>query len=451
MDPVHALAEHVTRLRAHDVPEAARVAARTFILDTLGVGVAGSCGPKTAELADVLSSAGGGNARVWGTGRRMPAAGAAAVNGTQAHNSEFDCVHEAAVVHAMSVVLPVALAGAERHGTVSGEALLTAVVAGVDIAAALGLACKSGLRFFRPATAGAFGGVAALAKILGLDQIQTRHAFAIVYGQLGGTMQAHTEGSMLLPMQLGFNARNAVVACDLARAGVEGPENILDGAYGYFKLIEDGGDMQRVARTLGQVWRVTELAHKPYPSGRATHGIIDACLALRDRHRPVPDAISSVVATVPPLVRQLVGRPYRRDMTVNYARLSGAYLAARALAFGPVDSDAFTDGACLAEPVASLAQRVRIDVRDDGDPNALTPVTVEITLRDGTRWSEHIATVYGNPARPMSREAHLAKFRRNMQSARSPIDAGKAEQLIEAVDRLEALADVASLVDLVVP
>ena len=32
-------------------------------------------------------------------------------------------------------------------------------------------------------------------------------------------MQAHTEGSSLLAMQMGFNARNAVVACDLAAQG----------------------------------------------------------------------------------------------------------------------------------------------------------------------------------------------------------------------------------------
>ena len=79
-------------------------------------------------------------------------------------------MHEEAVVHAMTVVLPVAIAGAERMRGVSGKDLITAVTLGVDVAAGLGVAATTGLRFFRPATAGAFGGTAALGKLMGLDQ-----------------------------------------------------------------------------------------------------------------------------------------------------------------------------------------------------------------------------------------------------------------------------------------
>ena len=100
----------------------------------------------------------------------VPAPAAAMCNAYQVHNSEFDCVHEEAVVHAMTVVLPVAIAGAERMKGVSGKDLITAVTLGVDVAAGLGVAATTGLRFFRPATAGAFGGTAALGKLMGLDQ-----------------------------------------------------------------------------------------------------------------------------------------------------------------------------------------------------------------------------------------------------------------------------------------
>jgi 2-methylcitrate dehydratase PrpD len=31
---------------------------------------------------------------------------------------------------------------------------------------------------------------------------------------------------------------------------------------------------------IGRVWRITEVAHKPFPRGRATHGVVDACLTL---------------------------------------------------------------------------------------------------------------------------------------------------------------------------
>ena len=168
-----------------------------------------------------------GEARVWGNGTRVPAPAAAMCNAYQAHNSEFDCVHEEAVVHAMTVVLPVAIAGAERMKGVSGKELITAVALGVDVAAGLAFAATTGLRFFRPATTGAFGGTAALGKLMGLDQAAMVNAFSIAYGQCCGTMQAHTEGSALLAMQMGFNARNAIIACDLAARGFDGPKNVL--------------------------------------------------------------------------------------------------------------------------------------------------------------------------------------------------------------------------------
>src|SRR4030095_11764825 len=106
--------------------------------------------------------------------------------------------------------------GAERMARIEGKPadgrrLIEAVVLGVDVAASLGLAATSRPRFFPPATVGAFGGCAALGKLMGFDAHRLQHAFAIVYGQLCGNMQAHAEGSLLLAMQMGFNARNAVV------------------------------------------------------------------------------------------------------------------------------------------------------------------------------------------------------------------------------------------------
>jgi hypothetical protein len=47
----------------------------------------------------------------------------------------------------------------------------------------------------------------------------------------------------------------------------------------------------------------------------------------------------------------------------------------------------------------------------------------------------------------MGREARLAKFRRNWISGAVPLPERAGEDLIEEVERLEAVADVARLVD----
>jgi aconitate decarboxylase len=450
MDAIAAFADHVVRSRFEQLSGDAVKAAKTFILDTLGVGIAGSAGPMASEIAETQEIWGHrAEALVWGNGRRLPAPAAAMCNAYQVHNSEFDCVHEQAVVHAMTVVLPVAIVGAERRKGVSGKDLITAVALGVDVAAGLGVAATTGLQFFRPATAGAFGGTAALAKLMGHDHAAMVNAFSIAYGQCCGTMQAHTEGSPLLAMQIGFNARNAVVACDLAARGLEGPKNVLEGPFGYFKLIEMSGEPARVADQLGRRWFITELAHKPFPTGRATHGIIEACLELRRQHGCQVATIDYVTARVPPLVHRLVGRPAREHMNINYARLCAPYLAACALLKGSLGPSDFTPRAYRDVHTQGLARRIVIEVRDAGDPNALTPVEVEIALRDGTCRAAQLDVVLGNPAKPLSEDEHLEKFRRNCAAAARPMQRHMAERLIEEINQLEEVANVAKLMDMI--
>ena len=192
---------------------------------------------------------------------------------------------------------------------------------------------------------------------------------------------------------------------------------------------------------------MTELAHKPFPSGRATHGIMEACLEIRGRKALEAGAISGVTAWVPPLVQHLVGRPWRPDMDINYARLCARFVAARMLLAGSLGFHDFTAATYRDPATAALAARIVIEVRDAGDPNALTPVEVEITTHDGARHRAALATVLGNPAKPLTPEAHLAKLRGNAAAALRPLTPMAVARLIAMIDQLETLPDVTELAD----
>ncbi|MBM4212493.1 MAG: MmgE/PrpD family protein [Gammaproteobacteria bacterium] len=116
----HRLVEHVTQQRYERLSKAAVESTKTFILDSLGVALSGTRVPMVRELEAVAAEWGSGKAaRIWGTGRRVPAATAAFINGYQIHNQEWDCVHEPAVVHPMAVVLSTLLAWCEAQGGVN--------------------------------------------------------------------------------------------------------------------------------------------------------------------------------------------------------------------------------------------------------------------------------------------------------------------------------------------
>ena len=249
-DPVvDKIVAHLAQVAPGELPEAVRDAAKIFIADSLGVGIAGAKAPWRAEVLDMTASSGGtGEATVWGSGERLPLAAAAMVNGYQMHALEFDCVHEGAVVHAMSAVLPALLGWAERAGGVPGDRLLRAVVAGIDVAVNLGLASRAPMRFFRPANCSGFGAVAGLALLAGLDEDQTRNALGIYYGQCSGTMQAHVEATPQLAMQMGFAARAAITGVELARRGMPGPRAPISRAVRLLLLVRRNGGCDAVRR-----------------------------------------------------------------------------------------------------------------------------------------------------------------------------------------------------------
>jgi aconitate decarboxylase len=444
-DAAHALAAHAAGLRYEAIPARAIARAKVFILDTLGVGIAGASLPEAAALLPLARAWGDGTAAsVWGTRARLGPGAAALVNGYQIHGQEYDNLHEGAVLHAMATLLPVLLAEAEARGGIDGRRLLCAVVAGVDVACSIGLAARQGWRFFRPATSGGFGAAAGLARLRGFDAARTLAAIGLQLGQASGTMQAHSEGVPLLPLQIGFNARAALQACDLAEAGFPGLAAPLEGRFGYLPLYEGAWDCTAVLAALGRRWRVEELSHKPFPSGRATHAGVDAILALRAAHGFGAAEVAEIVLEVPPLIDQLVNRPALPAPGASYARLCLPFVLAKLLLEGEVRMAQFRGDAALADPATyALGQKVRVRRVENPDPNALVPQEVTVTLTDGRVLRHRVETMLASPARPLDRAAHLAKFHDCWAHAAVPL--GDPARLIALVDGLEDVADVRAL------
>jgi len=443
----HRLVEHVVQTRYESLPPAAHAAAKIFILDSLGVALSGTRVPLVGELKHLAATWGrGDDARIWGTGERVPAGTAAFINGYQIHNQEWDCVHEPAVVHPMAVVLATLLAEAERLGHISGAQLISGCCIAVDVATSIGRSARNKLRFFRPAMCGALGATAALAHWRGFDAHATRSALGLAYSQISGTMQAHIEGSPVLPMQIGFNTRAALNAVELAARGITGPLDFLEGPFGYFTLIDPEWEPTALEH-IGRPPAICELSHKPFPSGRATHGGVDGALSLCALHQIDLESIRQIRVLAPPLVIQLVDRPAKADMAASYARLCLPYVAATALLKGSVDVTDFTPES-FADP-RRLALAERIVVQRDANPslNALSPQRVEISLRDGREYVMDLPDVLGAPGRPLSREQHLAKFCRAASSGLRPLPDPAIHRLIELVDRLETVSNVTQLVD----
>lgn len=444
------LAKHAAEVRFEHLPPEVLNTAKIFLLDTLGVGIAGGSTPEIAPLLAAVSRWGTGQAvTLWGRRATLPPVQAVLVNAYQVHCQEFDCLHEGAVLHAMATLLPVLLAEAQVRGPVSGRALITALAAGVDVACTIGMASKLGLRFFRPAASGGFGAVAGLANLRGFDAQMTLAAFGHQLAQVSGTMQAHTEGSVVLPLQIGVNARAAMQSCDLAQAGFPSLQEPLTGKFGYLTMFETQWDLASAMVGLGEQWRLTQLSHKPYPSGRATHGGIESLSVLRDKAGFAAADVAQIIVRGPSLLNHLVNRPPLPAPTANYARLCMPFVLAKVLQHGTLDPLHFR-GAQLTDPdTYALSRSVVMETDDNPNPNALVPQKMTLRLHNGQILTHSLDAMLASPKRPLERRAQIKKFMRCWSLSAEPL--GSPEAVIAWVERLEECPDVGALIQMLAP
>ncbi|QMW23448.1 MmgE/PrpD family protein [Sandaracinobacteroides saxicola] len=412
----------------HAIPAVVAGHAVRLLGDTLACGFAGSGAPGADGVYAAASRMGAGDdAPVLGRGLRLPAPGAAMVNGFQIHCLEWDAVHEPAVVHAMSVVTAALHAACHRVGGVSDDEALAALCVGVEVACLLGVAATSGLRFFRPATAGVMGAALAVARVEGLPAERFGDVLGLAYSQAAGTMQAHVEGSIALPLQVALAARAAVTAVDLVHYDLSGPRDVLEGPFGYFRLFDEGS-LAGHADGLGRQWRIVELSVKPFPSGRASHATLGMLHALGAAKCA---ALTAIEARVPPLIARLVGRPWVEDMTTAYARLCLPFLVALMLTDGRIDPRRFTAANFNDPELRRLGAMLRVVVDDNPDPNALFPQDFTLRFADGQSEQVSVPVTLGAPDNPLGPARQAEKLAFALSLAATPPDAATRAALFD--------------------
>lgn len=443
-----AVIDFVTQARYEDLTPIAIEKAKTFFIDALMCGVAGS----SYEGASFALEA----AKVWGDGSasrvmarpgvRLPPAAAAFVNGYQIHALEWDGLHEHSVVIALCGPMGAIFAEADSR-PISGKDLLLALSIAVDVAVLMGAGSKSAPKFFRPAIAGHMGAAMALAKLRGYDEDMTKRTFGLAYSTLSGTMQAHWEGSMTLAMQVGQAARNAHQAADLAKVGMGAPADVLGGQYGYFTLFEERGDVEGALASLGSPWKIEEMAHKPFPAGRATQAVLTMLNEINAEHPFEAADVDKLEVYAPSLILTLVGRPLERDMTPAYARLCLKFVAPLMLLEKKVDPLRFTHAMFNDAHITALGEKIILIDDNNPDPNALGPQRLTLYLKDGRRIEASCAHTLGAPDNPLS--VALQKDKAAQCFATGGFD-GDIDALFAAAHTMDTVDDVRPIFDLVI-
>ncbi|MGH3758912.1 MmgE/PrpD family protein [Actinophytocola sp.] len=403
-EAVDSVVHRAAEVRWRDLDDRTRDAALRLVMDSLGVATVGRLAPGVEPAVGASLRLGGAD-----TVAGLGPADAAMVLSILMHAWDFDDVHDGAVVHAGSVVVPAALAAARSSGA-GGERVLEGVVAGVELLCRLALAVGEQRGVVRTAGLGALGAAAAVARVLGLDHagVHAALSLALPVSLAPTTRQAVAEGTVIKRCQPGFACRHGVTAAFLADAGVAASPEWFGGPFGIAAVVSDQ-DAALARLTSSSAWQVTELSLKPYPACRYAHAAISGTARLLQT--VAVDEVSRLRVHVPAgRGHEIVARPWRRrGHPLVDAQFSIPWLCAAVLERGSVDLRTMLGGALTDPAIDARADTVDV-VRDQPvGETAMTPVRVVAVRADGSTEEVVVRAVPGAPEEPLRWRDLLAK------------------------------------------
>jgi 2-methylcitrate dehydratase PrpD len=455
-------AKFVTQTPSHALDEAVTQAASRALTDTLGVGLGGREDHASGIAAQWVAAMGGApQATLWGRAERASAADAAFLNAIQAHVLDYDDSSLNLRGHPSAILVSVALAVGEAMNA-SGADVLAAYAIGLEVSAKLSPALGPD-HYFRgwhtSSTVGIFGATAVAARLIGLDEMQLRHAWGIAASQAAGLTRNF--GTMTKALHIGNAARNGIVAAQLAKGGFTGDMDIFEGKGGFVDVYtgfkpavpspqpashaRGEGELKLEAQVerLGNPWELLDpgLYVKRWPCCYASHRPIAGMLDMIARHKLAAEDIERVdVGFLPGQTHPLNHRRPRNELE---AKFSIEYPIAAAILDRRVGLDSFADDQVERPAAQALMEKVgRFSIPDEKTYNGLSGYNVIRISTRGATIEEKITGTPGAPYEPMTDEDRREKF---VSCALRVMPREKAEALYAKAAGLASLRSVRNL------
>jgi 2-methylcitrate dehydratase PrpD len=441
------LARFVVATEIGSISEKTLSNAKLHILDTLGVALAGVATP-VAEIALSYCKRLGASseASIWGTKAKAAVSTAAFANGLLSHALDYDdwdaFIH---VGHPSSMIVGAALPLAENIGA-SGKDLLKAYVLGIEVICKLATHSPNmqDRGFHSTPVFGSLGAAVACASLLKLDAAKLKAALGVAASAAGGIHRQ--QGSMVKPFHAGNSARNGAEASLLASQGFTADPAIFEAPRGFCDTFfgKDTCDYDKMIENIGKPFflETPGMGLKWHPCSAPQFLAADAVLHLKREHRINFADVAKMEVSIPPL---RYARHYAAEVKTGLrGKFAINYVVAMCFLDGKLEIATFTDEKVNQPQVQDALSKVKVIVDESiPEPGPYCPVSVE--MKNGTRHSYTAKIAKGDPRNPMSEDEVMGKFRGNAKAA---ISETQAKEVIKAVNRLESIDNVKTIVDL---
>ncbi|HMB47873.1 MAG TPA: MmgE/PrpD family protein, partial [Afifellaceae bacterium] len=425
----------ISRLTFDEMNEDVRRHARRSLLDLIGV-AAGGRATKNSEIVcnHAANHSGPGNhgARILFDGRRVSVPGAAMAAAATIDSLDAHDGHRLTKGHAGVVILPALLAISDEMMPCTGSEFLTRFVIGYEIAVRAGIVLHESVEDYHTSGAwNAIGAAAVVARSLGLDKEQTRHAMgAAEYYAPRSQMMRCIDYPTMVKDGATYGAHAGVTSALLAADGFTGAPAVT---------IEDVL-AEETWNDLGDTWRMCEQYLKPWPVCRWAQPAMQAALEIREKIAGKP--IDRVIVETFEEASRLTPTHPEDTETAQY---SLPFPLAAMLLYGKVDATTITEGLNDSK-VHALAERVEFNISQS--LNSAFPASRKarliVILQDGEVVETHAMEANGDPERPLSDADVVNKF---IEYAGPRIGKLQAVTIAEMVNKIETMTEAKPLLD----
>jgi 2-methylcitrate dehydratase PrpD len=442
VSPVMAkLSAYMSEARGRALPDEVVEKAKQHILDTLAAMISGSeLAPGKAALQFARAYGGEKVATVVASKILCGPIEAALTNGMLAHSDETDDSHAPSQSHPGCAVVPAALAAGEQFG-IDGTHLLRAVTLGYDVGPRVTMTLgaepyENSSHRSTHSIATTFGAAAAAGCGASLNTRQMRWLLNYAAEQSSGLAlwnrdPDHIEKAFDFA---GAPARNGVTGAMVVHSGWTGLDDVFSGPNNFFLAFGPQADPTGLVDKLGERYEVTRTDIKKWSAGMPIQAPLDAVENLQKQHHVVADQVMQVTVRLAPQEGSIVDNREMPDICLQH--IIAMMLIDKTVSFRSAHDKA------RMQDAAVLRQRAKVQLVPDEELGRLMPrrqSIVEITLADGTKLREHVDSVRGTAANPMTSDEIRAKAR----DLTAPIlGQASTSNLIERVFALEKVMDI---------
>lgn len=335
------------------------------------------------------------------------------IDGFAAHVLELDDGHRHGMIH-LGASIVTAVLDVAKSEMLKPDNALRGIVMGYEVAVRCARAIQPGHKvrgYHVSGTCGTIGAAMGIAFACNYNYKQLKSTLACAVSSAAGVLEIQEQASELKPYNTARAAYDGVLAAQIGKLALPGPDDILGGKRGFFAALTDTPHTEFLTDFSKDGYSIEGIYQKVHAACRHCHPAIDATLDMRKDLNLQPDQIEKIEVHTYKLA--VGSHDHTGIKGISSAKLSTPYAVALAVVKGSCGYADYNEDNLDDYRIKNLTKVVR--VIEDENLTAQSPAVrgarVTVYMKDGKEYEATCLYPKGEPENPLTQEELEEKFK----------------------------------------